>query len=87
MQLARSSRIIGEHGRSIITPSRRFSISVTAWYSLRCGRLKGSSSFVEGHSAWVTEWVEGKIARDTAYTDVEEARAAAERLAQERADG
>jgi hypothetical protein len=29
-------------------------------------------------------WVEGKITRFTTYTDVDEARAAAERLAQDR---
>jgi ketosteroid isomerase-like protein len=48
------------------------------------GRLKGSNSFVEGHTAWITEWVEGKIARNTSYPAADEARAAAECLAEER---
>jgi hypothetical protein len=32
------------------------------------------------------EWVEGMIVRTTVYADIDEARAAAERLAQERAN-
>jgi hypothetical protein len=47
------------------------------------GRVRGSDSFVEGRSAWVTEWVDGKVARATGYgADIDEARAAAERLAE-----
>jgi ketosteroid isomerase-like protein len=48
------------------------------------GRLVGSSGEIELRYASVTEWEDGKIARITNYTDIEEARAAAERLAQER---
>ncbi len=51
------------------------------------GRLVGSSGEIELRYASVGEWEDGKIARITNYTDVDEARAAAERLAQERADG
>ncbi len=51
------------------------------------GRVRGSDSFVEGRSAWVTEWVDGKVARTTGYAgDTYKARAAAERLAEERAE-
>jgi len=49
------------------------------------GRLVGSSGEIELRYAAVTEWEDGKIARITNYTDIDEARAAAERLAQERA--
>jgi len=53
------------------------------------GRPLGSSNYVRVRSAWVSEWVDGEIARVTIYTEAEtdQARAAAERLAQERADG
>ena len=49
------------------------------------GRLLGSSGQLELRYAAVNEWEDGKIARITNYTDIDEARAAAERLAQERA--
>ena len=49
------------------------------------GRLVGSSGEIELRYASVTEWEDGKIARITNYTDIDEARAAAERLALERA--
>ena len=35
-------------------------------------------------AAWVYEWAEGMVVRVTAYPDIDEARAAAERLAEER---
>ncbi len=52
-----------------------------AVFSLR-GRL-GSGS-VELRYACVTSWTDGLIERDTNYTDIDECRAAAERLARER---
>jgi ketosteroid isomerase-like protein len=48
------------------------------------GRLVGSSGEIELRYAAVTEWEDGKIARITNYTDIDKARADAERLAQER---
>jgi ketosteroid isomerase-like protein len=49
------------------------------------GRLMGSSGFVELRYAAVAIWRDGLIERFTVYaTDIDEARAAAERLAQER---
>jgi ketosteroid isomerase-like protein len=45
---------------------------------------RGSSSDVQAREAHVTEWKEGLAVRITVYIDVEEARAAAERLAEER---
>ena len=41
-------------------------------------------AFVEARNAWVTTWDGGKIVRTTMYTDLDEGRAAAERLAHER---
>jgi ketosteroid isomerase-like protein len=58
---------------------------VTFGVLLQSGRLAGSSGEIELRYAAVSEWVDGKIARVTNYTDIDEARAAAERLAQERA--
>ena len=48
------------------------------------GRPVGSGEDVRLRYAAVTVWVEGAVARDTNYTDIDEARAAAERLAESR---
>jgi ketosteroid isomerase-like protein len=48
------------------------------------GRPVGSSGEVELRYAAVAVWEDGKIARMTNYTDIDEARAVAERLAKER---
>jgi len=50
------------------------------------GRPIGASNYVRVRSAMVGLWVDGAIVRNTIYpeTDIDEARAAAERLAQER---
>jgi ketosteroid isomerase-like protein len=48
------------------------------------GRPVGSSGEVELRYAAVAVWEDGKIVRMTNYNDLDEARAAAERLAQER---
>ena len=48
------------------------------------GRPVGSSGEVELRYATVSVWEDGKIARITNYTDIDQARAAAERLAEER---
>jgi len=49
------------------------------------GRLVGSASHVRQREGWVTVWARGLIARlETTYFDIDEGRAAAERLAQER---
>ena len=47
-------------------------------------RLSGSGGAVRFRYAAVTVWVEGAVSRETNYTDIDEARAAAERLAAER---
>jgi ketosteroid isomerase-like protein len=50
-------------------------------------RPVGSTGSVRVRLAVVSEWVEGAVVRTSVYTDIDEARATAERLAEERADG
>jgi ketosteroid isomerase-like protein len=51
------------------------------------GRVAGGSAEVRFRYAAVTIWRAGLVERQTNYTDIDEARAAAERLAEERANG
>jgi ketosteroid isomerase-like protein len=51
---------------------------------LQQGRLVGSGASVQLRYASVTEWIDHLIVRNTTYTDLDEARSAAERLAKER---
>jgi ketosteroid isomerase-like protein len=51
--------------------------------TLHRGRPKGSSRFVELRVAAVSIWRDGLVERLATCTDIDEARAAAERLAQE----
>jgi ketosteroid isomerase-like protein len=46
------------------------------------GRLVGSDGQVEQHRGWVFVWVDRMVERFTAYLDIDDARAAAERLAE-----
>jgi SnoaL-like domain len=48
------------------------------------GRVTGSTGYGELLYASVTEWANGLIVRVTPFTNIDEARAAAERLAKER---
>ena len=48
------------------------------------GRIKGSDAYVEARWAFVGLLIEGQCVRYAGYTDLDEGRAAAERLAQER---
>jgi ketosteroid isomerase-like protein len=57
---------------------------VTFGLFLMRGRPARSSGFVELRYAGVSAWTDGLIERVTTYLDIDEARAAAERLAQER---
>jgi ketosteroid isomerase-like protein len=49
------------------------------------GRPVGSKGRVQARHGDVYEWVQGKLVRVTSYYDIDEARAAAERRAEERA--
>jgi ketosteroid isomerase-like protein len=60
---------------------------VTFVVPVQKGRLAGSSAEIEIRYAAVIVWEDGLIESVTNYTDIDEARAAAERLAPERADG
>jgi len=68
---------------------RDFRNGVSFYVVLQRGRLIGSTAFVEARYASVVEWADGLVTRATTYADIDEARAAAERLAEERgrADG
>jgi ketosteroid isomerase-like protein len=57
---------------------------VTFAVIVQSGRVVGSSASVELRYAGVAEWRDGLIVRNTTYTDIDAARAAAERLAEER---
>jgi ketosteroid isomerase-like protein len=48
------------------------------------GRLVGSDGHVEHRRGFVFAWAQGMIERQVVYLDIDEARAAAERLAEER---
>ena len=48
------------------------------------GRPHGSAARIKHRPAFVSEWVEGMVVRVTIYLDIDKARAAAERLAEER---
>ena len=50
-------------------------------------RPRGSANHVRVRYAAVSVWVDGLAMRTMNYLDIDEARAAAERLAEERADG
>ncbi len=49
------------------------------------GQMTPGGGPVELHTAWIYEWVEGTAVRVTIHLDIDEARAAGEHLAQERA--
>jgi ketosteroid isomerase-like protein len=57
---------------------------VTLGVLVQRGRPHGSDGVVEWRLGVVATWRDGRIARARNYQDVDEARAAAERLAQER---
>jgi hypothetical protein len=48
------------------------------------GRLRERTRWVDARVAFVNAWVDGLIQRTTVHEDIDEARAAAERLAEER---
>ena len=56
-------------------------LSVGIWED---GCPRGSDRRVQARHLQVFEWVQGEIVRITGYPDIDEARAAAERLAEER---
>jgi ketosteroid isomerase-like protein len=77
---------VGSYEELENTPEERLDLGhgVMFGVSVQKGRLVGGTSYVQLCYATVTVWVEGRIKRFTTYTDIDEARAAAEWLAQER---
>jgi ketosteroid isomerase-like protein len=71
----------------VIEEFRDLGSGVTFSVLAQRGRLFGSSGEVEVRGGTVGIWHEGLVKRVINYLDIDEARAAAERLAQERADG
>jgi ketosteroid isomerase-like protein len=71
-------------GEILIKENRNLGNGVTLTVALARGRPVGSSGHVPFRFATVSVWVEDKITRFTTYTDIDEARTAAERLAEER---
>jgi hypothetical protein len=57
---------------------------VTFGLALMRGRLPGSAGFVELRLPVVATWVDGLIQRITSYAGIDQAHAAAKRLAEER---
>jgi ketosteroid isomerase-like protein len=57
---------------------------VTLTVNRQHARPVGSTADIQALEAHVTEWAEGIVVRVTVYNDIDEARAAAERLAHER---
>jgi hypothetical protein len=58
---------------------------VMFWIIREQGRMKGSDAYVENRHGWVTVvGIDGRFVCSTIYEDTDEARAAAERLAEER---
>ena len=62
----------------------RLDENVILTINTQMARLPGSSGFVRLHDAYVFLFEDSLIVRWTAYRDIDEARAAAERLADER---
>jgi ketosteroid isomerase-like protein len=73
-----------EEFEQVIEEFRDLGNGVTFDVILQRARPLGSSGFVEFRYAGVDAWMDGLIERVTAYLDIDEARAAAERLAEER---
>jgi ketosteroid isomerase-like protein len=48
------------------------------------GRMRGSAGRVQSRNAWVSVWVDGRIVRTATFSDIDEGRAVAERLTEER---
>jgi ketosteroid isomerase-like protein len=63
---------------------RNLGTEITFAVILQAGRLLGSSASVQLRYASVIEWSGDLIVRNTTYPDIDEARAAAERLVEER---
>jgi ketosteroid isomerase-like protein len=73
-----------EDHEEVVQEFRDLGNGVTFGVLLQRGRPKGTSGFVEWRFAAVAIWREGLVERFANYADIDQARAAAEQLAQER---
>ena len=73
-----------EHFEHVLEEFRDLGNGVTLAVAHQRARLPGSSGFVELGYAAVGTWANGFVERTTIYTDIDGARTAAERLADER---
>jgi ketosteroid isomerase-like protein len=73
-----------EEFEQVMVDYRDFGKGITFAVYAQRGRPTGSSEFVEVRAAVVTTWRDSLIERAAPYTDIDQARAAAERLAEER---
>jgi ketosteroid isomerase-like protein len=73
-----------ETSRLVSEELRELGNSVTFAVAVEHSRPKGASRFLEARYALVVTWADGLIERMTTYTDIDQARGAAERLAEER---
>lgn len=67
-----------------IEEAREVGRGVTFVLIVQQGRPRGGSGLVQARYASVATWRDGLVQRVTNYTDIEEARAGAERLAEKR---
>jgi len=72
-----------EHFEQALEDFRDLGNGVTLAAVHQRARLPGSSGFVELRYAVVATWADRLVERVTSYTDIDDARAAAERLARE----
>jgi ketosteroid isomerase-like protein len=68
----------------VLSEFRDFGNGVAFGAYAQRGRLPGSGGFIDLRYATVGTWADGLVQRATVYTDIHEARVAAERLANER---
>jgi ketosteroid isomerase-like protein len=71
-------------GFADFAPDAVWDKGVTFSVSVLRGRPHGASTFVERRVGVVWSWTDGRITRATNYNDIDEARSAAEQLAEDR---
>jgi len=85
---------IRSHLEDFVAPYEEFEIKLEECQNLgngvvfavarHAGRMAGGTGRVQEWTIFISEWAEGIVVRVTVYIDIDEARAAAERLAEER---
>ena len=73
-----------EASESHIEELREVGNGVVLLHLAQRAKPRGSSAWLDAHLAMVSTWADGLVRENLVYTDIDEARAAAERLAEER---